>query len=200
MAKTSVKRFRLGYTLAILFGLGTMVSGCDPYGYYMGEQHLIACRVITSLHSVEQGKFVSTLRDTGAVNLSYFGATQYKIKFDARLDSGQGMRVMLRPVVEQWYVRDSGIVVSITPTGSSVDSGGKTFLRNHKHMDVGATYPFVLISENNYTALVMGCDTVYSGLVRMNESDDIVIQSLPKSVVRLINPDWGSYQSEQTEY
>lgn len=181
--------------LAFLGLLG--IASCDPYGFYMGEEHFATCRVLTSLHSVDQGQYVATIRDSGAIGMSRYGITQYKIRMDSKLVSGDGMRLMLRPVVEQRAVKDSGIVLTISTTGVRVDSGGKTMYSSAKaHMDRGTVYPLVLMSENTYTSVILGCDTLFRGRVGQIESDDIVVQALPKSEVLVINPNWGVYEED----
>src|SRR5438552_1098917 len=44
------------------------LSGCNPYEYSMGRQHIVSCKVLTPLPSVEQGRMVSTLHDRAAIN------------------------------------------------------------------------------------------------------------------------------------
>src|ERR1700733_15442933 len=53
------------------------LSGCNPYEFHIGGPHIIDAVVITSLGGVDQGDYMATLRDTAAVDLNYFGATQY---------------------------------------------------------------------------------------------------------------------------
>src|ERR1035441_4364201 len=87
------------------------MAGCNPYEFHMGGPHVVDCVVITGLHGVDQGGYAATLRDTAAVDLNYFGATQYNISMGIMLKRGEGFRIMMRPVVEQHNVRDSGIIV-----------------------------------------------------------------------------------------
>ena len=158
----------------------------------MGKPHLIRCQVLTGLKSVDQGSNVATLRDTGAIDMNYFGATQYLITMDAKLTRGEGFRIMLRPVVEQRDIRDSGIVVTVTRSGVWLDSAGHIFLlRNDVTVQPNVQLPISLLSDDNYTQVVLGCDTIYKGWSKKIESDDIVVQALEGSEVEVIEPDWA---------
>jgi len=169
-----------------------LLWGCNPYEYKMGSVHMVSCNVITSLPSIEQGSSVSTLHDTAALGMSYFGATQYDLAMHLRLVSGEGVRILLRPVVEQRDIKDSGIIVTLTKNGSWVDSAHHTFLqRPDLGMPIGQNVPVYLLSEDNYSQVVVGCDTVYRGWTKRIESDDIVVQALLGSEVQVIDPDWA---------
>jgi hypothetical protein len=179
-------------TLLLIGCLAPLFAGCNPYEFKMGTHHVVSCKVLTSLPSVEQGTTTATLHDTGAIGMSYFGATQYDLAMGIRLVRGEGLRILLRPDVEQRDIKDSGIVVTLTRAGSWVDSGQHFFLqRPDLGMPVGQNVPVFLLSENNYTQVVIGCDTVYRGWTRKLESDDIVVQALDKSEVEVIDPDWA---------
>jgi hypothetical protein len=169
-----------------------LLCGCNPYQFTMGKPHIIECQVLTGLGSVGQGSKVATLRDTGAIDMNHFGATQYLIKMDIKLTRGEGFRIMLRPVVEQRDVRDSGIVVTVTRSGVWLDSARHVFLlRKDVTLQLNNQLPISLLSDDNYTQVVLGCDTVYKGWSKKIESDDIVVQALEGSEVEVIEPDWA---------
>ena len=175
------------YVLLALF-----IYACNPYEFNMGRQHIMVCKVLTSLPSVEQGHTIATLHDTGAINMNYFGATQYLITMDVRLNRGEGFRILLRPDVEQRDVKDSGIVLTVTRNGVWMDTVRQTFL---KRLDVrlqpNEVLPISLLSENHYTQIVLGCDTIYKGWSKRMESDNVVVQALEGSEVEVIAPDWA---------
>lgn len=169
------------------------VAACNPYDYEMNYGHVVSCRVLTPLPTVEQGALVTTLHDGGAINMSYFGATQYLVTMDIKLVRGTGFRILIRPDVEQRDVLDSGIVLTVTQHGTTLDSAHRTFLdRSDIRIVEGSQLPLSILSENNLSQVVLGCDTVYKGWTRKMESDDLVIESLPGSEVLLIRPDWSA--------
>ncbi len=180
-----------------------LLAACNPYEFDMGNQHIVRCKVLTSLPTVDKGRSVTTLHDTGAINMNYYGATQYLLSMDIKLLRGEGFRILLRPVVEQRDVKDSGIVLTVTRSGVWLDSAGMThhpqiFLtRPDVRIANNQQMPISLISENNYTQVVLGCDTVYKGWSRKMESDDVVFQALEGSEIQLIAPDWSGLPDRQ---
>ncbi|MDP4200915.1 MAG: hypothetical protein Q8922_11680 [Bacteroidota bacterium] len=173
--------------------LGLMFeSGCKPYDFSMGSDHIVACKVLTQLSSVQQGHTYTTLHGGGAININYFGATQYLFTTDIRLVHGTGFRVLIRPDVEQRNVLDSGMILTVTEHGTTLDSAHNIVLeRSDVRMAEGTQLPLSILSENNYSQVVLGCDTLTKGWSRRMESDDIVIQALPGSEVQVIQPDWS---------
>src|ERR1035437_6298415 len=115
------------YRIGLLAVLGVW-AGCNPYQFVMGGPHLVSCYILTSLAGVDHDENMATLRDTAALNLNYYGATQYLITMGARLGRGEGFRILLRPVVEHKDVRDSGIIVTATASGVTLEDSGRIFL------------------------------------------------------------------------
>ncbi len=180
---------RAFYFIGLLVILAQM--GCHPYEFDMGGPHVVSCEILTSLQGVDHTLDGATLRDTAAVDLSYFGATQYHLKMDVVLQHGEGFRILLRPVVEYRDVRDSGIIVTATPSGVSLDSGHHRFLtRSDVTVPLNQIVHVALMSENNYMQVVFNCDTVFRGWTKLKESDDVVVQALPSSEVNVMKPDW----------
>jgi hypothetical protein len=177
------------------------MSSCNPYEFHMGGPHVVDCVVITSLNGVDQGGYEATLRDTAAVDLNYFGATQYNITMGIVLKRGEGFRIMMRPVVEQHDVKDSGIIVTATRSGVWLDSSHRVFI---SRPDVEITQDELihvkLLSENHYMQVIMNCDTVFRGWSNKNESDDVVVQALESSEIQLIQPDWDELPGHETAY
>ncbi|HWF44713.1 MAG TPA: hypothetical protein VG537_08725 [Candidatus Kapabacteria bacterium] len=169
-----------------------LLAGCNPYQFNMGDPHEVRCQVLTSLSSVDQGYNRAMLHNTGAIDMNYFGATQYLVTMEMKLIRGDGFRIMLRPVVEQRDVRDSGIVLTVTHSGVWLDSASHIFLtRRDVKLEPNTQMPVSLLSDDNYVQIVLGCDTVYKGWSKKMESDDIVIQALPNSDVQILSPDWA---------
>jgi hypothetical protein len=179
--------YRRGLFLVTILAL----AGCHPYEFTMGGPHVVSCEILTSLPGVDHDLDGATLRDTAAIDLSYFGATQYHLKMDCVLTHGEGFRILLRPVVEYRDVKDSGIIVTATEAGVSLDSGHHTFLvRPDVTVAPNQIVHVALMSENNYMQVVFDCDTIYRGWTKRNESDDVVVQALQGSEVQIIQPDW----------
>jgi hypothetical protein len=169
-----------------------LFAGCNPYEFDMGSTHIVRCKVLTSLPTVSQGHSATTLRDTGAIDLNYFGATQYLLTMDVKLLRGTGFRMLLRPVVEQRDVKDSGIVLIVTNNGVWLDSNRQIFLtRRDVQLQPNQQLPILLLSENNFMTVVLGCDTIYKGWSKIKESDDVVVQALEGSEIQVIAPDWA---------
>ncbi len=180
----------------VVFASGLVIAltlaACNPYEFNMGRKHIMVCKVLTSLPSVEQGHNVATLHDTGAINMNYYGATQYLLTMDLRLKRGEGIRILLRPDVEQRDVKDSGMVLTVTRSGTWMSTGRQIiFRRPDVKFQPNELMPISLLSENHYTQVVLGCDTVYKGWSDQMESDDIVVQALEGSEVEVIAPDWA---------
>ncbi len=166
--------------------------GCKPYDFTMGREHIVACKVLTPLATVEQGHTYTTLHNSGAIDINYFGATQYLFSMDIRLLHGTGFRVLIRPDVEQRDVLDSGMILTVTDRGTTLDSAHHIILeRSDVRMAEGTQLPLSLLSENNFSQIVLGCDTLTKGWSHKLESDDIVVQALPGSDVQVIQPDWA---------
>ncbi len=175
-------------------GLFAMLAfaGCHPYEFTLGGPDVVSCEILTSLKGVDHNQDVATLRDTAAIDLSYYGATQYHIKMGMMLTLGEGFRILLRPVVEYRDVRDSGIILTATQSGVSLDSGHRQFLlRSDVKVTPNQMIHVALMSENNYMQVVFDCDTIYRGWTKLKESDDVVVQALQNSQVQVIQPDWG---------
>jgi len=167
-------------------------AGCHPYEFDMGGPHVVSCEILTSLPGVDHNMDQATLRDTAAIDMSYYGATQYHIKMGVMLKRGEGFRILVRPVVEYRDVKDSGIIITATQsTGITLDSGHHHFLlRPDVPIAPNQLIHVALMSENNYMQVVFDCDTVYRGWTKLKESDDVVVQALQSSEVQVIQPDW----------
>ncbi len=177
--------------IGILFIMAFAV-GCHPYEFSMGGPHVVSCEILTSLPGVDHSIEMATLRDTAAIDLSYYGATQYLITMGVRLRHGEGFRILVRPVVEARDVRDSGIIVTATQSYVSLDSGHHRFLtRPDVTVAPDQIIHVALLSENNYMQVVLDCDTVFRGWTKLKESDDVVVQALQGSEVEVIQPDWA---------
>jgi hypothetical protein len=178
---------------ANLIGLFAILAmaGCHPYEFSMGGPHVVSCEILTTLKGVDHNQDGATLRDTAAIDLSYYGATQYHIKMGMMLTHGEGFRILVRPVVEYRDVKDSGIIITATQSSVSLDSGHHRFLlRPDVTVIPNQLVHVALMSENNYMQVVFDCDTVYRGWTKLKESDDVVVQALKGSEVQVIQPDW----------
>ena len=186
-----MSRSRILLIIVALVCSSATMTGCNPDVFSMGEQHVIRCYVMTGHHSIDQGHDVATLHDGAAMSMSSFGTTEYVFRMNTKLLLGEGFRVYLRPIGADRIIRDSGVTVSITTHGVSVDSGQSEVLtRKDVTLKTNTQLPVFLFSDAHYTELIYGCDTLYRGVSRKVETDDIVVQSLAGSEVQIIQPEW----------
>jgi hypothetical protein len=157
----------------------------------MGRNPTIGCGILTSLDGVDPSTSVTTLRDTAAVQMNVYGVPQYDVTMETRLVSGEGFRILLRPRVEVRSIVDSGIIVTLTKHGVTLDSGGHRFVRRDDvRLPVDKAVAISLHSENHLTEVVVGCDTVFRGRTHQKETDDIVVSALEKSEMQVRSPQW----------
>ncbi len=175
-------------------------AGCNPYQFVMGGPHIVTCYILTSLPGVDHSDYMATLQDTAALDLNYYGATQYYLTMGVRLRTGNGFRILLRPVVEHRDIPDSGIIIMATTSGLTLADSGRILLsRPDMIASPGQILHVALLSANRYYQVVLGCDTVIRGWTKRNESDDVVVQALQASTVDVIHPDWAALPDSATE-
>ena len=188
-APTVIKRI---FHIAIVF----VIAGCNPYQYGMGDKHFIKCEIISGLHTVEHSSNESLIKDGGILDLCYFAVTEHSISLNTKLESGDGFQVLLRPIVMHGFIKDSGLVMSFTKHGVAVDSNGRTIIeRKYPSVSDGAVIRLYIRSDNTFTQVVYGCDTIYKSSFSKIESDDIVIRTLPQSELRIADPEWDAVAS-----
>lgn len=165
-------------------------AGCDPYSFRMGEASILDARIRSPLATVDPGKFDFTVRDTGLVTFSRWGASQYVSAMYLRLERGDGMRVSLRPEIGT-HIESKGITVTFDRTGSVIDSLGHEIARlpGTGFAQDSLIYLHVY-SDSRYLQIIADCDTLLKAHMRMKESDDIIVQALPSSEASLIAPYW----------
>ena len=186
--------------MLLAFLVAIMCYGCNPYQFIMGGPHVVSCEILTSLPGVEHNSYMATLTDTAALDLNYYGATQYYLTMGVRIRRGQGFRILLRPVVEHKDIRDSGIIVIATTSGVSLEDSGRIVLsRPEAAVASGQIIRVALLSENNYYQVTFDCDTIVRGWSKRNESDDVVIQALQNSRVDVIHPDWAGLPDQSED-
>ena len=193
-----MKRFVTHHISFVIVALALV--GCNPYQFIIGGPHIVTAYILTSLPGVDHNSFVATLRDTAALDLNYYGATRYYLTMGARLRSGNGFRILLRPVVEHRDIPDSGIIVTATTSGVTLEDSGRIILsRPDLIVPTGRPIHVALLSANNYYQVVFDCDTIIRGWSKRKESDDVVIQALQGSTVDLIHPDWAAVPDSAIE-
>lgn len=157
----------------------------------MGSDRIIKCEILSPVHSVEHSSSESLIKDGGSLDMSYFGLTEYSFSVDTRLEQGDGFQLLIRPVVMHGVVRDSGLVIIFSKRGVAIDSNGRIISeKKYPTVSDGASVLLSVKSDNTFTEIVYGCDTVYKNRLTKIESDDIVFKTLPKSEVRVIQPEW----------
>lgn len=184
------KNAMIGRRLALLLSLCFM-SGCEPYLFDMGSSHPVAGRILTSLESVTPGSRVTTVRDSGAIQLENFGITEYTLRVLIKLDHGDGAEILIHPRVEVNRIVDSGIVARLTTHGEWLTDGRKALAaRPDLSIPAGDTIPVTILSEAHFLQVIAGCDTLYRGRNDRIESDDIVVRPLAGSEVQVFAPSW----------
>lgn len=178
---------------SIILAVGFVFAGCNPYQFVIGGPHIVTAYILTSLPGVDHNEYMATLRDTAALDLNYYGATEYYLTMGVRVQSGSGFRILLRPVVEHRDIPDSGIIVTATASGVTLEDAGRLILsRPDVIVPIGHPVHVALLSANNYYQVVFDCDTVFRGWTKRKESDDVVVQALQSSTVDVIHPDWAA--------
>src|SRR4051812_47569634 len=88
------------------------VSGCNPFFFRVNEERPINAHILSGLNSASHDRTSITLSDSSIVALNRYGVTEFDFTSVLNLIRGKGLRVLMRPVVQQSLV-DSGLVLNI---------------------------------------------------------------------------------------
>jgi hypothetical protein len=179
---------------ALLLLLVLTAVGCDARRFITGVDRPIEGKILSTLPTVDERRGAILLKDSGAIQLRVVGLTQFDFSMWTTLMQGEGFRILLRPVIEERIV-DSGIVVSFSRTGTSVNKGALELNLRSVPLVPDTALQLRYHSENRYLYLMLGCDTVLQGMYPMKESDDIGIVAIPTSTVTLQIPNWEPTQN-----
>ena len=172
------------------------VAGCDPTRFSVLSDRDVDCRIYSDHRLVEKMPSGFTMSPGGCVATTYLWATQYRAFFRITLDEGEGILVMLRPIVEE-SILDSGMVLTLTRNGYRLVNKDTILASGALPALVqGKTEIFSTYSEEGYMELTLGCDTLYRGITKRIEGDDIIFATLPKSTVTIFAPDWRDLELE----
>ncbi|MEO6941056.1 MAG: hypothetical protein ABI444_13115 [Candidatus Kapaibacterium sp.] len=193
---TRVPRNNLRFVaLSVLIASSLAGIGCHPDRFIIGKDDPIQCRTFAPVRYTEHGNNAILLHDSSNVAMSFLGMTEFNLEMNVRLLKGEGFRFLMRPVVEE-EVRDSGLVLVLTRSGSHVDSAGKQIIDlSHVHLKRDTAALLTFYSENNYLRVTLGCDTIVTRFTPMNESDDVVFEPLPKSEISVFAVDWQRFDN-----
>jgi hypothetical protein len=180
-----------GISIFVLLCSATLAaSGCDPYRFTMSGNQFLECRILSDFHLVSHTKYSVDLSPGGTVVLTAQGVTQFRTMMWVKLDSGTGMKMLVRPHVEE-SVLDSGYVITMTPNGTSIDSAGIHLARYPEaRLKPGVVEMLSVYNEERFTEVILGCDTIVRNFSTGNAPDDIVFKSMAGSTGHVYAPDW----------
>lgn len=176
------------YIAALLFVAG--LTSCDPTRFSVLSDRDVDCRIYSDHRLVKKHSSGFTMYPGACVGATYLWATQYLASFRLTVEDGDGVEVMLRPIVEE-QVLDSGIVLSLSKGGYQLRSKD-TILASGTHpiLAKGVTQIFRAYSEEGYLELTLGCDTLFKGITKRIEGDDIIFSPIGQSTVTVFAPLW----------
>ncbi len=173
-----------------LFFLLAISTGCDPTRFSVLSDRDIDCRIYSDYRLVDKQPSGFTLSPGACVSTYYLWATQYRATYRLTVEDGEGVVIMLRPIVEE-QVLDSGIVLTIGKNGYRlVNKDTVLATGTHPRLTQGKPELFRAYSDEGYLELTLGCDTLYRGLTKHIEGDDIIFSTLPQSRVNVFAPSW----------
>jgi hypothetical protein len=182
----------------VLFTILGAMLGCDPTRFTVLSDRDLDCRIYSDHRLVKKAAAGFDLLPGGCVAVTYLWATQYRASFRMTLQNGDGFVVMMRPVVEETII-DSGIVLTMSSRGYSLRSGDTLLASGTLLVQKGKTEIFRTYNEEGYLEVTYGCDTLYKGLTRVKESDDIIFATLPQSTVSVFGPLWQDLELIESE-
>lgn len=173
----------------LLLVLGAL-SSCDPTRFSVLSDRDIDCRIYSDHRLVDKMPAGFTMSPGACVSTTYRTATQYMAKFRLTVQEGDGVRILLRPVVEE-RILDSGVVLTLSRNGYRLVNGD-TLLASGKSpvLARGKTEIFRAYSDEGYLELTLGCDTLFKGMTKRIEGDDIIFSTLPNSTITVYAPTW----------
>jgi hypothetical protein len=140
-----------------------------------------------------------TMSPGACVSTSYLWATQYLTTFRITLEEGEGLKIMLRPIVEE-QILDSGIVLTLSRHGYHLMNKDTLLAAGTlPALTQGKSVVFRSYSEEGYMELTLGCDTLYRGITKRIEGDDIIFSPLLQSTVTVFGPQWRDLELDLLE-
>lgn len=174
-------------------------AGCDPTRFGVLSDRDVDCRIYSDHRLVKKMSAGFTLDPGACVSTSYLWATQYLAIFRITLDKGEGLEIMLRPIVEE-QILDSGIVLTLSRNGYRLVHHDTVLAAGAlPALSEGKTALFRSYSEEGYMELTLGCDTLYRGITKRIEGDDIIFSTLRQSTVTVFGPEWRDLELELAE-
>lgn len=177
--------------IVLLIVMLTVLAGCDPYRFSMGEGNAIGAKIRSPLGSVTKGGSLVHLRDTGIISFGRYGVTQFHASFILRLDRGEGALLSARGVVREEIV-DRGMTIRFDREGIVIDSSGtKLVERRGLGFAQDSVLDIHVYSDARIFQVVADCDTlIRTRYLKSMEPDEMLLQALPNSEITMINPAW----------
>jgi hypothetical protein len=177
--------------LLSLFCFSLVALGCDPERFTIKSYESIDCRIYSDHHLVHSFADGFVVDGGGVVGMQSLYRTQYYFETYLTHSGDSGFKILLRPKVQEKVI-DSGLVLSfLSPTGLRLDSAGKTIQQNTSFHFPDSTPVFVTIyNEEKFLQVTVGCDTVVKYYGATLASDDLVVQPLGDSRVRVQKAEW----------
>lgn len=178
------------YSIAIAI-LTLFLSGCNPYRFTVETKEPVACRIFSDHNTVKSNLYGFQMQPNAVVQMTSLSRTQYELTTYLTLSRGEGFRILLRPVVEESVV-DSGLMLTFFSSGGTrLDSGGHMIEQNPSFRFPTDSQTFVTVyNEEAYLQVTVGCDTVLKHHSLGKSSDDVVLQTLPGSELKVVGPEW----------
>ena len=178
---------RKTYLLLLLLAFCT---GCDPTRFSVLSDQDISCRTYSNYRLVDKQPSGFTLRPGACVSTYYLWATQYRAAYRLTVEDGEGVVIMFRPIVEE-QILDSGMVLTLGKSGYRLVNHDTVLASGtHPRLIQGKSELFRAYSDEGYLELTLGCDTLYKGITKRIEGDDIIFSTLPQSTVNVFAPTW----------
>jgi len=176
--------------LAILVFAATQF-GCDPYRFRSETKYPVQGRIFSAYGSVDPHLYGFDMHPESAVQVTSLAWTQYRLSAYLTLSGGDGFQFMLRPVVEESVI-DSGLVLTFLSSGGMrLDSAGQILDENKAFRFPTDSKTYITVyNEESYLQVTVGCDTVMKRYTKRKSSDDIVLRTLPKSELKVEDPEW----------
>lgn len=177
---------------AVFVAALSCVAGCsDPYRFSVRTPDAVDCRIFTGLHSAEKNGVGFTMQQDAVVGMTSLEYTQYEWSGYLRAHGGEGFRLLLRPTVEETVI-DSGLTLTFAAGGGArLDSAGRLVESNPNFRFPQDTATLVTIyTDEDFIQVTVGCDTVLRRRTMRMTSDDIVLQTLHGTDLKVYAPLW----------
>lgn len=174
--------------------LSAVICGCDPYRFTVETQQPVECRIFSDHTSVDSHLYGFDMKPDATVGMKSKAWTQYFISAYLTLHGGDGFKLMVRPVVEEG-IRDPGFTLTFSKTSLVVDSAGTMIVTDPDFRFPRDSQMYVTIyNEESFVQITIGCDTILKRYTKQKSSDEIALQTLGGSELKVLDPRWRRIQ------